>query len=171
MKQLLLLTIAFISLSASAQKKTGGYFSVRGGAGFDDGTTKGLAHLSVGVSSNNVFGFGGGIGFIQFEKPYIPITADISFFGNPEKISPVVIGSAGYGVYNYSNAYTKVGGGFTGSINVGVSFPGYKKSKLFLTGGYSLFSFDIEGNTATTGNDIKSESSIKMVTVTIGFKM
>lgn len=99
MKKQLLFAMLIISIPAFAQKDKGGYFSVRGGAAFKSDITKGIAYMSIGVSPNHTFGVGAGIGFIDFDKPYIPLTIDISFFGKPGKISPVVIGSAGYGVY------------------------------------------------------------------------
>jgi hypothetical protein len=170
MKQFILPVLLLICISASAQKTPGGYFSLRGGAAFKE-ETKGIAHMSVGFSPTRVFGIGAGVGFIQFDKPYIPLTVDMSFFGNPYKISPVIIGSAGYGIYEYNTGYNKVTGGFTGSLNLGVSFPVKKYTKMFLTGGYSIYIFS-GGQNIMTGNDnIKAESSIKMFTVTAGFKI
>lgn len=169
MKHSLLITLLLFCLSASAQK--GGYFSIRGGAAFKDEQRKGIAHMSIGVSPNHIFGVGAGVGYIDFDKPYIPLTVDISFFGKPGKISPVIIGSAGYGVYEYSNPYATVKGGFTGSLNVGVSLPVKKYTKLFVTAGYSIYSFNGGSNISTNGPDIRSESNIKMFTVTAGFKI
>lgn len=167
MKSFLLITFLFLSIIASAQKKQNGYFSIRGGVAFKD-ETKGIGHISVGVSNNKAFGLGLGVGYINFEKPYIPITADISFFGKPEKISPVIIGSAGVGVYN---GYSKIRGGFTGSLNIGVAFPGRKSNKFFITAGGAIYSFTGGSSTTTAQGNETFESSIKMATVTAGFKI
>jgi hypothetical protein len=171
MKRLLLAIIAFPILSATAQKNQGGYFSLRGGAAFDDGATKGIGHLSIGVSPNHIFGVGAGVGVVKFDKMYIPLTVDISFFGKPEKISPVVMGSAGYGIYKYVTPYFTVKGGFTGSLNAGVAFPVKGYTKLFLTAGYAIYSFSGGQNIQTSGVSYKSESSVKMFTITAGFKI
>lgn len=169
MKQQLLIIALLSSLSTSAQK--GGYLSLRGGAAFKDELTKGIAHLSIGVSPHHAFGVGGGVGYIQFDKPYIPLTVDISFFGKPDKIAPVVIGSAGYGFYKNKTPYFTEKGGFTGSLNLGVSVPIKKYTRLFLTGGYSIYSFNGGQNVSTNGNSIRTENNIKMVTVTAGIKI
>jgi hypothetical protein len=171
MKRLLLAIIAFSFLSASAQKNQGGYFSLRGGAAFDDGSTKGIGHLSIGVSPNHIFGVGAGVGIAKFDKLYVPLTADISFFGKPDKITPVVIGSAGYGVYKYVTPFFTVKGGFTGSLNIGAAFPVKGYTRLFLTAGYSIYSFSGGQNVQTSSVSYKSESSVKMFTVTAGFKL
>lgn len=170
MKQFITLLFLLLSLTTFAQKNKGGYFSFRGGAAFKDDITKGIAHISVGYSDNHIFGIGAGIGFIEFEKPYIPLTVDLSFFGKPDKIAPVIIGSAGYGIYNYSRYGTSVRGGFTGSLNAGVSFPVKKTTKVFLTGGYSIYSFKGGANIATANENIRLGENIKMITVTGGFK-
>lgn len=169
-----ILTIVLLSTitKVSAQKKDlGGYFSLRGGAAFKDDIKKGIGHISIGVSPNHIFGIGTGIGFIDFDKPYIPLTVDISFFGNPGKVAPVVIGSAGYGVYEYTSRYATVKGGFTGSLNVGLSMPLKKYSKFFVTGGYAIYSFTGGTNISTSGNDIWSESNTKMFVITAGVKI
>lgn len=168
MKHYLLLLLLFPAF-AFAQSK-GGYFSLRGGAAFKDDITKGIGHISVGYSDNHIFGIGGGIGYINFEKPYIPLTVDLSFFGKPDKIAPVIIGSAGYGIYNYSRYGTSVRGNFTGSLNAGVSFPVKKYTKVFLTGGYAIYSFKGGANIITTSENIRLGESVKMFTVTGGFK-
>lgn len=170
-KVTLLALLVFFTALAFAQKDLGGYFSLRGGMAFKDDLKKGIAHMSMGVSPNRIVGIGAGIGYIDFDKPYIPLTVDISFFGQPGKVSPVVIGSVGYGVYSYNTLYSEVKGGFTGSLNVGLSMPVKKFSKFFVTGGYAIYSFTGGSNVAVNGNDIRSQSNIKMFTITAGFKI
>jgi hypothetical protein len=169
MKLYLLPIVLLISVFASAQKKSNGYISLQGGAAFKE-QTKGIAHLSVGVSNNSAFGLGLGVGYINFEKPYIPFTADISFFGKPGKISPVVLGSAGYGIHNYSKYGNVTRGGFTGSIKVGIALPTGGASKFFLTGGYSIYSFTGKRDIGMNGDGFRADGNIKMLTVTGGFK-
>lgn len=168
MKRFTIALFIFASLSSFAQSK-GGYFSARGGMSFKDEVKKGVGHISVGVSPNHIFGVGAGIGYIDFEKPYIPLTVDISFFGKPGKISPTVIGSAGYGVYKYNTTAVNIKGGFTGSLNAGVAFPVKNNTKAFITAGYSIYSFS-KGNFYLSDNYYK-ESNIKMVTITAGIKI
>ena len=155
----LALFFLILSFCANAQsKKQGGYVSLRGGISFKDNTVKGIASISVGLLNNGTFGIGGGFGYINFEKPYIPLTVDISFFGKPGKVSPVVIGQAGYGVYNYSTAYVVGRGGFTGSINGGIGLPIKHKNKFIFTVGYYTYGLTTTTN-AYSGNNAKSVSS------------
>jgi hypothetical protein len=162
----------FVATTSRAQsKKQGGYFSLRGGPSFKDNAVKGIASISVGFSDNNTFGIGGGIGYINFEKPYIPLTVDISFFGKPGKVSPVIIGQAGYGVYNYTTTYTVGRGGFTGSLSVGVGLPMKGKNKIIVTGGYYTYGFTTTTNVYTGSNSKKTSSKENRFAATIGFKI
>ncbi len=97
------------------------------------------------------------------------MTVDISFFGKPGKLSPVVIGSAGYGVYRYTSSTVNIKGGFTGSLNAGVAFPVKTNTKAFLTAGYAVYSFS-KGNFFLSDNYFK-ESNVKMFTITAGIKI
>lgn len=172
MKKLLTLAFFFTTVFANAQTKDkGGYFSLRGGMALKDDYKKGIAHMSIGVSPNHIFGVGAGVGYIDFDKPYIPLTVDISFFGKPGKITPTIIGSAGYGVYRYASAYVNVKGGFTGSLNAGVAFPLKKYTKLFITAGYAIYGFNDGKNIQTSGASYYQESNVKMFTVSAGFKI
>lgn len=172
MKKLLFPIFTLTVLFCHAQQKDkGGYFSLRCGVAVKDDQTKGIAHMSIGVSPNHIFGIGAGVGYIDFDKPYIPLTVDISFFGKPGKISPVVIGSAGYGVYKYNTPYFTVKGGFTGSLNVGGAIPVKGNTKLFLTAGYAIYSFNGGKNIQTSGSSYQAESNVKMFTVSAGFKI
>lgn len=152
-----------------AQKKQqNGYVSLRGGPSFHDNGAKGIASISVGLLSNYTFGIGGGFGFINFEKPYIPLTFDISFFGKPGKVSPVIIGQAGYGVYNYTTNAAVSRGGFAGSINGGIGLPMKSKNKIIVTAGYYTYGF----TTTTTGsNSKKLTDSENRFALTIGVKI
>lgn len=169
-KQLLFVLLAF-SLPCIAQKKEHhGYFNIRGGIALKDDLNKGIANISLGLSPSDGIGIGAGIGYINFDAPYLPLTADISFFGKRGKVSPVIIGSAGYGVYNKSNNYITVRGGFTGSINAGISFP-VKKNKVFFIGGYSVYNFKGSKNLATSGVSYWANGDIKMFTIMAGVKI
>jgi hypothetical protein len=171
MKQLLFALSMFAFLSTSAQKKKPGYFSMRGGAAFIDDGYKGIGHISFGASPDRTIGIGAGIGFVHIDKLYVPLTVDISFFGTPGKISPIIIGSAGYGLYNNKNTYFTTKGGFTGSLNAGIALPAKKSTKLFLTGGYSIYSFTGGQNIQTAGSSYKAKDNIKVFTITLGVKV
>jgi len=164
---LLLLAIA---LTTIAQNNQSGYVVLRGGPSFKDNTTKGIASISVGLLSKGTVGIGGGFGFINYEKPYIPLTIDISFFGKPGKVSPVIIGQAGYGVYNYSSIYVVGRGGFTGSISAGVGLPVKSKNKFIVTVGYYTYGF-----TTTTkgqnGTSMRTASKDNRLAATFGVKI
>lgn len=171
MKRLLLALFVFTCLALNAQKKQPGYFGIRAGAAFVDNAPTAIGHISFGGSPNSAVGIGAGIGFAHIEKLYVPLTIDLSFFGKPGKISPVIIGSTGYGLYNNKNAYITTKGGFTGSLNAGIALPARKSTKFLLTGGYSIYSFTGGSNTQTTGVSYKAKSDIKVFTVTIGVKV
>ena len=130
----LLLPLFFLPLVASAQNKSDGYLVLRGGISPKSDAVKGVAFISVGVSKKKEVGFGLGVGYIDYDRPYIPLTVDISFFGTKNKISPIVIGQAGYGVYNNDRTGITIRGAFTGSLNAGVAFP-MKSKRVFLTAG------------------------------------
>lgn len=171
MKQFTLSTLLlFAVLITNAQaKKQGGYVILRGGPSFKDNTVKGIASISVGLSNNNIIGIGGGIGYISFEKPYIPLTVDISFFGKLGKVSPVILGQAGYGVYNYSTAYVVGRGGFTGSLNGGIGLPFKGKNKFIVTVGYYTYGF-VTTSKINNGATQKTTSNEGRFAVTFGFK-
>ena len=136
MKHILLFTLALPLLSAAQSK---GYASLSGGLSFKD-ETKSVFNLSAGfMPDGSTVGFGAGVGLINYGNPYIPITAEASFFGKPDKISPLVIGKAGYGVYSGPN---NTRGGFTASVNGGISVPA-GKTKALLMLGYSSYSFNM----------------------------
>lgn len=171
MKQLLLSLALLTTASAFAQKKQPAYFSLRGGAAFVESSPKAIGHISFGASPNRAVGIGVGIGFIHIDKPYVPLTIDISFFGKPGKISPMIVGSAGYGLYNNSNPYFTTKGGFTGSLNAGIALPARKATKFFIMGGYSIYSFTGGSNIQTTGVSYKAKGDLKVFTATLGVKV
>jgi len=153
----LLFVLALTSIAQS--KKQSGYVCLRGGMAFkDDGV------------SNGTFGIGGGFGYISFDKPYIPLTVDISYFGRPGKVSPVIIGQAGYGVYNYSSAYVVGRGGFTGSISGGIGLPMRHKNKFIFTVGYYTYGFSTTSNVYSSSNSKTIDSRENRFAATFGFK-
>lgn len=170
MKKQLLFVLLLITTSTFAQK-TPGYFTMRGGAAFLEDTPKGIGHISFGLSPNKAVGIGAGIGFVHIDKLYVPLTIDISFFGKTGKISPIVVGSAGYGLYNNKNSYFTTKGGFTGSLNAGIAFPARNTTKFFVMGGYSIYSFTGGQNIQTAGYSYKAKDNIKAFTATLGVKI
>jgi hypothetical protein len=169
MKQLLFCIGLFITASSFAQKQPG-YVSIRGGAAFVNDAPKVTGAISFGVSPNRTVGIGAGIGVVDLEKTYVPLTVDISYFGKPNKVSPIVVGSAGYGIYKNDSPYFTEKGGFTGSLNVGIALP-TKISKFFLTGGYSIYGFTGGRNIQTSGYTYKAKDNIKVFSLTIGVKV
>lgn len=162
-----LFVLLFLPVFSLAQDK-GGYASIRAGVSIYKGQQVAMGRVSVGVSKNNTFGIGGGFGFIKFDKVYIPLTVDMSFFGKPGKVSPVIIGQAGYGIYNYTSSYVTQRGGFTGGFNAGIAFPGGGTRKIFVTGGLGIYSFT---TTVRQGSNTSVNSnSISRLDITAGFK-
>lgn len=133
------LLIIYFNLS-SAQSS---YFSVYGGITFKEDANKPAGGISVGqyLDKDKTNGIGMGIGVLDYDKPYIPITLDFSYFGTAGKVTPMLIMRAGYGVYNYSNTYVRIRGGFAGNISAGVSAPVKGRSKLFVSAAYYYNSF------------------------------
>lgn len=172
MKKIALITITLLyCIITNAQSKNqNGYIVLRGGLSFKNNAVKGIAAISVGMAKNKTVGIGAGIGYISFEKPYIPLTVDISYFGKPGKVSPVIIGQAGYGVYNYSSAYVVGRGGFTGSINAGIGLPIKGKSKFILTAGYYTYGFSTTTSAYTGYNAKTTTSRENRLAVTFGLK-
>lgn len=170
MKKQLLFVLLVTSLPVIAQKKTPGYLSIRGGVAFMEENTNAMGNISFGVSPNKTIGVGAGIGFVAIDNTYIPLTIDISYFGKPNKISPIIMGSAGYGVYKKANPYFTTKGGFTGSLNAGIALP-TKYSKFFVMGGYSIYSFTGGTNLQSAGINYKTEENIKVFAVSIGAKI
>lgn len=164
------LIMLFAITSFSQSKKDGGYVCLRGGASIKDNATKGIAAISVGLLSNGAVGIGGGFGYINYERPYIPLTVDISFFGKPGKVSPVVIGQAGYGVYNYSSTYVVSRGGFAGSLSAGVGLPVKGKNKFLITVGYYSYGFTTTSK-VQNGATQKTSSKDNRLAATFGIKI
>lgn len=160
-----------VTIGISAQTKQPGYLSISGGAAFLNSAPKVMGHISAGVSPSRVFGIGAGIGVVDIDNTYIPLTIDVSFFGKPGKITPVVIGSAGYGVYKKINPYFTTKGGFTGSLRAGIALPGKNYAKLLLTGGYSIYGFTGGKNIQTSGYTYKYISKMEVFIVTLGVKI
>lgn len=169
MKQLLFSLCLLITASTFAQK-TPGYLSISGGVAIVDDKPKALGRISFGVSPKRTIGIGAGIGVVALESTYLPLTIDLSYFGKPDKLSPIVTGSAGYGVYKHTNQYFTIKGSFTGSINAGIAIPS-KTSKLFLMCGYSIYSFTGGQNIQTSGYTYKAKDNIKVFTLTLGVKV
>jgi hypothetical protein len=163
--------LLFAAITISAQTKQPGYANISGGIAFIDNAPKALGHVSAGVSPNHTFGVGAGIGFVAIDNTYIPLTIDISFFGKPGKITPVIIGSAGYGIYKKVNPYFITKGGFTGSLKAGISLPAKTNTKLLLTGGYAIYSFTGGQNIQTSGYNYKAQNRMEVFILTLGVKI
>jgi hypothetical protein len=169
MKKMFIFLLQLITVASFAQK-TPGYLSIRGGTAFVNGMPRVIANISFGLSPKRTVGVGAGVGVVDLEKTYIPLTVDISYFGKPGKISPIVIGSVGYGVYKEVEYSIITKGGFTGSINAGIAIPS-KISKLIITGGYSIYSFTGGQNIQTSSYSYKAKSKSEVFTATIGVKI
>lgn len=167
----LMIALCLISTSLIAQKREPRYFSIRGGAAFTEDNPKAMGNISFGFSPNKTTGIGIGAGFVALDKTYIPLTVDLSYFGKPGKVSPIIIGSAGYGVYKNVTPYFTVKGGFTGSLNAGIALPAKKANKFFLTGGYAIYSFTGGTNLQSSGTNYYHKNNEKIFTINLGVKI
>lgn len=182
MKRLLLAVVPsafllFNSLITEGQtdhKKQPTYLFLKGGF-FQKDDVRGLANISIGALKNKEFGIGFGIGFIGLQRPYLPITFDLTYFGKPGKVSPVIQAQAGYGIYDYANTYAQVNGGFTGSITAGIALPAKKSKFVLLVGAQNLhFTTQTEGSTNTTTSTTATKttgSNITGLLITLGIKI
>lgn len=177
MKRLLIAVIQFINLllisffveAQTVHKKQPCYLFLKGGF-FQKDEPRGLANISIGALKNKEFGIGFGVGFIGFEKPYIPITLDLTYFGKPGKITPVIQAQAGYGIYSYQSANALINGGFTGTVSAGVALPSKKSKFILLVGAQTLhFTTQTSGTGSIAAKTIGSNET--GVIVTFGIKI
>jgi hypothetical protein len=162
MKYLLVLLI-LCSTTCTAQLRKG-YLHMHGGLSrSNETTTKGILGFSGGSRLGNAIGVGFGIGFIQFEKPYFPLTVDLSLIPTGKKVAPIAGIKAGYGIFNYQpTTTTTVRGGFVGSAFAGITLPGIKLRPNIMIGG-TRYSFKSTYQNKTAASDDKR------IFVAIGF--
>lgn len=118
-----------------------GYYHFYGGLSHSKDNDKGFGGISFGPKINKDLGLGGGISYIGFEKPYIPVTLDLTLLVKSKKVVPIGGIKAGYGLYNYTTRVGTVRGGFTGTLMAGASFP-TAKIRTTVTAGVSRYSFN-----------------------------
>ncbi len=123
-------------------QKNSGYALIYGGLSPKQGDNKGVIGFSGGPKLNKNTGIGLGIGFINFDSPYIPITLDFCFFGEKKKTTPAILVKAGHGLYDQRVGGQGVKGAFTGSANFGVSLPTGKIKPMFMIG-YAYYGFSV----------------------------
>jgi hypothetical protein len=140
MKLALPLLLLFPIFCPAQLKKS--YLQMYGGLSWsNEATTKGIVGLSAGPRLGDAIGVGVGVGFIQFEKPYVPLTIDLSLIPTLKKINPIAGAKAGYGIFNYEpSSGTTVHGGFVVSAFAGVTLPG-RKLRPNITLGGTRYSF------------------------------
>jgi hypothetical protein len=150
-----LLVVLLCPIFCQAQLKKS-YLQMYGGLSWsNEATTKGIAGLSVGPRLGDAIGVGIGVGFIQFEKPYVPLTIDFSLIPTVKKINPVAGVKGGYGIFNYKpSSSTTVQGGFVISVFAGVTLPGRKLRPNIMVGG-TRYSFKENRQSKTVITDDK----------------
>jgi hypothetical protein len=85
---------------------------------------------------NHHSGYGIGIGYINLDKPYFPLTIDLTFLPQTKKFAPIAGAKAGYGIYNYKLiSGVTIKEGFTGTLFAGVALPGEKAKVNIMVGG------------------------------------
>ena len=154
MKCILLLLVLFPVICIAQLKKS--YLHIYGGLSRSNETsTKGIVGVSGGPRLGDAFGLGFGIGFVQFEMPYFPLTVDLSLIPTRKKLAPIAGIKAGYGIFNYQPATnTTVRGGFVGSAFAGITLPGIKLKPNLLIGG-TRYSFKSTFQNKTVASDDK----------------
>jgi hypothetical protein len=135
MKILLPLLLMLPFVGSGQQRK--GYLQAYGGLSrSNEATTKGIEGISGGPKLGDAVGIGVGVGFIDFEKPYIPLTADLSFIPTRKKLNPIAGIKAGYGFFKYDPAIgTTVRGGFVSTAFAGIALPGKTVRPNIMIGG------------------------------------
>ena len=153
MKVLIFIMLA-MPVAVAAQEK--GY--LHGFAGLsrsNEATTHGVVGLSGGLKMGKAFAVGAGVGFIQFEKPYIPLTIDLSLIPTNKKVNPIAGVKAGYGFFNYHPSSTEtVRGGFVATAFAGIMLSRVK-FKPNITAGATRYTFKSSYQTKTIGTDDK----------------
>lgn len=152
--KMLIFIMLVMPVVTTAQEK--GY--LHGYAGLsrsNEATTHGVVGLSGGLKMGNVFAVGAGAGFIQFEKPYIPVTFDLSLIPTNKKINPIAGVKAGYGFFNYHPSSTEtVRGGFVATAFAGITLS-HVKFKPNITAGGTRYTFKSSYLTKKVGTDDK----------------
>jgi hypothetical protein len=153
--KLLLLPLLLISIITNAQQKKT-YLHAFGGPSYsNEATTKAIFGLSAGARFGKIFGIGLGAGFIQFEKPYIPLTVDLYLIPVVKKVSPIAGVKAGYGIFNYHpSGNTTMKGSFVGSAFAGITLS-HVKMKPNITIGATRYSYKEIRPTKTKNSDDK----------------
>jgi hypothetical protein len=154
MKLLSFLLLLLPIVGLCQQKKT--YLQGYGGLSWsNEATTKGVAGVSGGRTIWNNVAVGLGIGFIQFEKPYIPLTVDLSFMPSGKKVNLIAGVKAGYGIFKYDPSIsTSVRGGFFSTAFAGIAL-GTGKVRPNITIGGTRYTFRSKYPAKTVGSDDK----------------
>jgi hypothetical protein len=164
---ILFLVTAIMSEGQPVHQKQPCYLFLKGGF-YQKDDVRGIANVSIGALKNKEFGIGFGVGYIGLQHPYIPITFDLTYFGKPGKITPVIQAQAGYGIYDYENTYALVNGGFTGAITAGISLPAKKSKFLLMVGAQNLhFTSEVYGTGNNPSKRIGSDETALLITLGI----
>jgi hypothetical protein len=154
MKYLFLICF-LLPLCAFSQK---GYLHLYGGYSPKDHDGAALFGFSAGGKLNRSLALGAGISSTIFDKPYFPLTLDLTVLEPQKKVSPIAGVKVGYGIYNND----KERGGFTGSLFGGISVP-VANFKTNLMIGVTHYSF------TSTLPGIKLKKNQDRLTFTLGF--
>jgi hypothetical protein len=158
-----LLSLCFIiAKGQSSRPKQPCYLFLKAGF-YQKDDVRGVANISIGALKNKEFGIGFGVGYIGLQRPYIPVTFDLTYFGKPGKITPVIQAQAGYGIYDYANSYAQINGGFTGVVSAGISLPA-KKSKFLLMVGAQNMHFTTKTSGTFTYKTTSSDATALIIT-------
>ncbi len=163
-----ILFLLLLPLSLIAQKKSAGYGLIRGGISPKSNEVKGMAFVSFGAEAGKSMGLGFGVGYINYDRPYLPFTFDVTYFGKKGKFTPLIIAQAGYGVYNYKVSVVTLRGGFTGSLSAGFAAP-LKNHKLLFSIGIHNFGFT--SYTTLNGRQQVVHSDQTRPVITVGVRL
>lgn len=156
MKTLFFICLFLICTLSNAQTKKGGYFSIALGANFQTAPDQDPiigGHLSGNAELGKGAYLGLEVGVVKFQLyqgVYIPIQAKFTLLPmKDKKVSPLIVLSPGLGAYNKTVFGVSTTGGFVFYGGLGAAFSdAKKKSRAFITVGYSLFGFNVNDQDA-----------------------
>lgn len=138
MRTLIIIALIFLGTTVHAQGIRCISYATTIGAGFDmskPSCTPFIWQVIGNYNFNERLSTGVGTGISLFEKPIVPLFADVRFcICKPKKFTPFIQCAVGYGIVVSKDA----NGGIYLNPAAGISYSIYKRMKLFVSIGYEL---------------------------------
>lgn len=138
MRTLIIIALIFLGKAVHAQEIRSISYATTIGTGLDmskPSCTPFIWQIIGSYNFNKRLSAGVGTGISLFEKPIVPLFADVKFLiCKPRKFTPFIQCGVGYGIAVSKDA----NGGICLNPAVGISYSVYKRMKLFVSVGYEL---------------------------------